>query len=164
MARSTLFMLCIGALTLALVAPAESPAPRRDEKGNAFMRIVWDLDPEEGTEPLLDWLRDQGWCWGVEIPANAPNARYERVISRGLRCVPQLHAHPGTRTWFWARFRKPVPPLSRLVELARRFPADGPTAQMFMEDDSAGVGFSARLLREKPRTYAAARQMWDRYL
>ena len=164
MARSTLFMLCIGALTLALVAPAESPAPRRDEKGNAFMRIVWDLDPEEGTEPLLDWLRDQGWCWGVEIPANAPNARYERVISRGLRCVPQLHAHPDTRTWFWARFRKPVPPLSRLVELARRFPADGPTAQMFMEDDSAGVGFSARLLREKPRTYAAARQMWDRYL
>lgn len=149
---------------LSVLAYGETPARGRDMSGSSFMRIVWDLDPAEGTEPFLDWLRERGWCWGVEIPTDAPDAHFERAAARGLRCIPQLYAHPETRAWFFSRFGRPVPPFSRLLDLVQRYPADGPTAQMFMEDDSAGVGFSARLLREKPRTHAAAKQLWNRYL
>ncbi|HOQ90256.1 MAG TPA: hypothetical protein PLX03_08975, partial [Candidatus Hydrogenedentes bacterium] len=79
---------------LSVLAYGETPARGRDMSGSSFMRIVWDLDPAEGTEPFLDWLRERGWCWGVEIPTDAPDAHFERAAARGLWCIPQLYAHP----------------------------------------------------------------------
>ncbi len=137
-------------------APAQAPGP---------LRIMWDLQPDQSQEPFLDWLGARGWCWGIEVPGNAPTADFDRVTSRGMKAVAQLHAHPETRAWHWARREGGTPDLGAVVEKARRAAGgDRPVMQMFMEDDSAGVGFSARLLREKPRTFSVVKSMWDRYL
>ncbi len=128
------------------------------------LRIVWDLAPAPETEPFLDWLQQRGWCWGVEVPADMKDADFERVTSRNMRAIPQLHAHPETRAWHWSRRGQSTPNLTECVEKARRFAPGSPLMQMFMEDDSAGVGFSARLLRKKPKSYAKAKEMWDQYL
>ncbi len=145
---------------LALLTLAQSPETTPDPG----LRIVWDLHPDATAEPFLDWLRDRGWCWGVEVPANAPQGDYDRVLSRGMTAIPQLHAHPHTRAWHWSRRNTPMPDLGATVELARRIGGGKPLMQMFMEDDSAGVGFSARLLREKPETHGKAKALWDLYL
>lgn len=145
---------------LALLSLTQTPEPATDPG----LRIVWDLHPDAASEPFLDWLRDRGWCWGVEVPANAAEADFDRVRSRGMAAIPQLHAHPHTRAWHWSRRNTPMPDLAATVELARRISGGRPLMQMFMEDDSAGVGFSARLLREKPATHGGAKALWDLYL
>lgn len=145
---------------LALLSLAQSPEVAADPG----LRIVWDLHPDAASEPFLDWLRDRGWCWGIEVPANAPREDYDRVLVRGMTAIPQLHAHPHTRAWHWSRRGTAMPDLGATVELARSIGGGRPLMQMFMEDDSAGVGFSARLLRGRPDTHGKAKALWDIYL
>lgn len=144
---------CVAAVLFALAQPSPSE-----------LRLVWDLHPTAADEPFLDWLQAGGWCWGIEVPANAEDADFDRVTARGMAAIPQLHAHPYTRAWHWSRRGLPAPSLEAAVATARRVGGGAPLMQMFMEDDSAGVGFSARLLREKPDSYAKAKALWDIYL
>ena len=149
-------------IALVVLISAAQTAPA--DAGPGPLRIMWDLHPDKAQEPFLDWLGGRGWCWGIEVPGNAPMADFDRVTSRGMKAVAQLHAHPETRAWHWARRDGGTPDLATVLDKARRAGGGRPIMQMFMEDDSAGVGFSARLLREKPRSYSVVKGMWDRYL
>jgi len=62
---------CVAAVLLAL---AQTPPSE--------LRIVWDLHPTTADEPFLDWLQAGGWCWGIEVPANAADADFDRVKYR----------------------------------------------------------------------------------
>lgn len=119
---------------------------------------------EEGKRHVTDWLTNQGWCWGIEIPPHtAPElARY--LQEQGFTVIGQIHAHPKTRAWHWERQNKKPPDINTFIDLLRNVNKEPPCVQFFMEDDSAGVGFSAAYLRTPPRSHVEAKTMFDNYL
>ncbi|HDP35506.1 MAG TPA: hypothetical protein ENN29_10405 [Candidatus Hydrogenedentes bacterium] len=128
------------------------------------LRIVWDLHISPETEHVTEWLARQGWCWAVEVPPHAAPEQVLGLKNAGFVVVGQIHAHPETRIWHWSRQNMATPDIEAFVTLIRQANEEAPRIQFFMEDDSAGVGFSAAYLRNPPASHAAAKAMFDEYL
>jgi hypothetical protein len=128
------------------------------------LRIVWDLHTSPETAHVTQWLAECGWCWGIEVPPFASREDVMTAAAQGFAILGQIHGHPETRKWHWTRRGKSIPDIEAFLEMLRQANAEAPRVQFFMEDDSAGVGFSAEYLRTPPATHAEAKAMLDTYL
>ena len=150
-----------GVLSL-IVTAAASNAPA--DNGTTALRIVWDLHVSPETEHVTRWLAQRGWCWAIETPPYASNDLVLPLREQGFVVIGQIHAHPKTRAWHWTLHNQDVPDIDAVVALLREANAEAPRVSFFMEDDSAGVGFSEAFLRNPPATHAEANAMFDAYL
>jgi hypothetical protein len=145
-------------------ARAEQPLPPYD----APLRILWEVEPVEQYMPVIDWLAARGWCWGIEARAFTRTEALEMLRARGFYGVMHLHAHTETWDEDWAykkRFEdREVPDRRKAIERLRAVYGDDATANVLIEDDSSGVGFSGEYLRDPPADHAEALAMFEEYL
>ncbi len=144
--------------SVGLHQPLNSPLP------DGRLRIVWDLHVSAQSGPVLDWLEARGWCWGIEIPPTTAAELAAPLRDRGFRVIGQIHGHPETRAWHWSRRGDEAPDIGKYIELLRALNREAPRVVFFMEDDSAGVGFSKRFLSHPPTSHEQAKAMFDAYL
>ncbi len=146
---------------LAAVVPATTSTGNRI---TSPLRMVWDLHVSPDTTHVTDWLAKQGWCWAIETPPSATAEVIRPLQAQGFVIIGQIHGHPATRTWHWSFRSADTPDMDAFIELIRESNASPPRIQFFVEDDSAGVGFSAAFLRNPPATHGEAKAMFDEYL
>ena len=153
---------CLGILAMMLTLGATDAAVNTAKESS--LRIVWDLHVSPKTTHVTQWLAECGWCWGIEVPPYASQEDVLPVVDQGFTVVGQIHGHPETRKWHWTRRGMATPDIEAFLEMLSQVNVDSPHVQFFMEDDSAGVGFSATYLRTPPATHAEAKAMLDAYL
>jgi len=122
------------------------------------------MKPSAETLPVLDWLQACGWCWGIGVPPDTSEEMLKEIRRRGWKIVQEIHAHPATRE----RHCKPrygtTFDLNEVLRRAMGVAGDEIVWQMFLEDDSAGVGFPFHLLKAKPRLHSQAQAVFNEYL
>lgn len=143
---------------------AAVPGEGIQEVSHSPLRIIWDFHISPDNGHVTDWLAERGWCWAIEVPPTAARELVLPLRDLGFAVVGQIHAHPATREWHWSRRGAAVPDIQDFVSLLQEANTTPPNIQFFMEDDSAGVGFSAEFLRTPPKTHEEAMGMFDAYL
>ncbi len=150
--------------TAVLMLTAASLAMTPTNDASPQLRIVWDLHVSPHTDHVVQWLCERGWCWAIEVPPHTPYKVLAPLHDMGFQIVGQIHAHPETRAWHWNRKGMETPDIEAFINQLRALKRDETRVQFFMEDDSAGVGFSAAYLRTPPATHGEAMAMLDGYL
>jgi hypothetical protein len=56
-------------VTLLNLSASEARAERELPPYDAPLRILWEVEPVEQYMPVIDWLAERGWCWGIEARA-----------------------------------------------------------------------------------------------
>lgn len=136
----------------------------REMSENPSLRILWDMKPSPEVFPVLDWLQSRGWCWGMGVPPDTSEEMLREIRKRGWTIVQEIHAHPVTRErQFKPRYGE-TPDLREVLQRAMSVAGEDFVWQLFLEDDSAGVGFPYHLLKAKPDRHAQAKMTFDRYL
>lgn len=126
--------------------------------------IVYEMMPTQERLPILDWIAKGGWCKRISCRPEVTDAMLEEVEKRGWSAIVTMLAHPGTRARQWTGWNLPVPDVDAVIARYKRI-FDGNFAwEVFTEDDSAGVAFPQVLLREQPKTYDAAKALFDTYV
>lgn len=146
-----------------LVTSVNAPQPQ-DEAQDSPLRILWDLRVSPRTGHVTQWLAERGWCWAIEAPPHIPDQLLTPLREAGFQIVGQLHAHPETRAWHWKCRGMSTPDVETFIRQLRNLKGDKTRVQFFIEDDSAGVGFSSHYLHQPPATHAEAMNMLDAYL
>jgi len=135
---------------------------------DAPLRILWEVEPGEPHEPVIDWLQERGWCWAIEVTARVEEDAIRMLRDRGFRSVVHLHAHPGTWAEDWAYKKqwdaRPVPDRVEAIKRHVNVYGGDAIANLFIEDDSSGVGFSGEYLKNPPADHAEALAMFERYM
>lgn len=136
--------------------------------GAAELRILWDMQPAPGTEPTQQWLEEQGWLWGIEVRDFTTVETIQAMKDKGWHVLMHLHAHPETAHDDWAykqQFEEtPKQDFDGAIDKLRAVFGDAVIANLFIEDDSSGVGFSGEFLVDKPKTHAEAYAMFNEYM
>ena len=114
--------------------------------------------------PILDWAAEGGWCSRISCPPDTTDAMLEEIKKRGWPVTVAMWAHPETRTRQWKSWNLPAPDVDVEMERFTRILGDNFAWEVLTEDDSAGVAFPQRMLREQPKTYAAAKALFDAYI
>lgn len=149
---------------LAAMATMNALGVSVSEQTDVPLRIVWDLHVSPERQHVTDWLAERGWCWAIEVPPCSTIDEVQPAADKGFVIIGQIHAHPKTREWHWKRRGMTTPDIDAFVGMLHKVNRAAPRVQFFMEDDSAGVGFSAEYLRNPPSTHAEAKSMLDAYL
>lgn len=112
--------------------------------------------PDETEQPLIDWMAAGGWCRVIEVKRQATEAQLRALRERGFDVVMTMPAHSASRA-------APADVAEIIDPLICIFDGDESQVkwQCFVEEDSAGAGFSQQMLREKPTTYPAAHQLFE---
>lgn len=126
--------------------------------------IVYEMMPTPERLPILDWIAEGGWCSHVSCRPEVTDAMLLEIQKRGWRAVVTMLAHPGTRARQWTRWGLPMPDPDDVLARYKRLFGDQFAWEVFTEDDSAGVAFPQVLLREQPRSYEAAKALFDAYI
>lgn len=136
--------------------------------GNEPLRILWEAEPNEHNEGVLEWLAREGWCWGLEVSPFTTGEELRELAAQGWRVAVHMHAHPETLERHWDYIRqfepRPTPDLEETMQRHLDLFGDQAIANFFIEDDSSGVGFSGRFLRNPPESHAEAHAMFLEYL
>ena len=76
-------------------------------------RLVFDLDPDPKNQAVLDWLRQGGYCWGIEAPWQTPVDRIRWLREQGWNVILGFYAHPETRARHHRYKKWPMPEIGR---------------------------------------------------
>ncbi|MBM3855023.1 MAG: twin-arginine translocation signal domain-containing protein, partial [Verrucomicrobia bacterium] len=160
------FLKSAAAAGLAFGAPGRGSAATANDAADPC-RIVFDLDPDPKNQPVLDWLKRGGYCWGIEAPWQTPTERLRWLRAQGWELVLKLKAHPATQARHHAYKKWPIPDSREILQ--RHFDAASGDRkrviwQILLEDDSAGVGHAQELMRAKPRTHAEAAALLESHV
>jgi hypothetical protein len=135
--------------------------------GPQSVRLIFDMEPRPGSEPVFDWLAREEIGWGIEVPWYTSETDVRTLRSRGWEVLVHLHAHPETLRRHWEYKGRPVPDVGSVLEKhvkAAEGQKDKVNWLMFLEDDSCGVGHPQDVHRAKPKTHAQAKALLDEYL
>lgn len=133
-------------------------------KSARTLDIVYEMMPTQQRLPILDWIAAGGWCTHISCRPEVTDDMLGEVRKRGWRPIVTMLAHPGTRARQWARMNAPTPDASAVIARYKQICGGDFAWEVFTEDDSAGVAFPQVLLREQPKTYEAAKALFDQYV
>jgi hypothetical protein len=127
--------------------------------------IVISVDPQEHR--TLEWLKQHELCDYIDVKPTVTEAEIAAFIDAGWKVSLQMMGHPESfhRQYHIRRQQDFTVEevLDKFLRTCQGRPQDF-VWQILMEEDSAGVAFPQQLLREKPRTHAAAYELFMRRL
>lgn len=149
----------------ACMANAEQAAATGNATPTKSFEIAYHLNPEPRHGPILDWLAEGGWCSRISCVPDVTDEMLAEIRKRAWAVTVTMWAHPETRARQWTdSYKRPVPDAEGVVNRYKQQFGERFAWEIFTEDDSAGIAFPQVLLREGPKTYEAARQLFDEYL
>lgn len=131
-------------------------------------RIFFDGDPVTRPE-IYKWLNETKFTTGFMLPFRTKNESLNELHKSGYEVVLFLWANPDTRSrqfkaWNLTDEKISVHDLVDKHTAAAGGKQDKVIWELFVEDESAGVGFPSELLLKKPKTHADAYQLFNEYL
>ena len=143
------------------------PELTRSLETSASTRLFFDLNPVPENQPVIDWLRAEGWCWGLGVPWSVPETRLRELTAQEWNLVLHMIAHPETRQRH-AEYKKRAAPdpdkvLQRWSDTSRATDMDF-IWMMLLENDSAGVAHPQKLLETKPKSHHRALNLLTQHL
>lgn len=127
--------------------------------------IVVTLDPKDIR--TVEWLKQNHLCDYIDLEPTASESEIASLKEAGWKVLLHMMGHPESFERQYHLRKKLDITLNDVVQRhlrASKGNAGDVVWQILMEEDSAGVAFSQQLLREKPRTHAAAYDLFVKRL
>ncbi len=146
----------------------QSIALRNDDmSAKEPVRIVFEITPREQDEPLMQWLNDKQWCWGIEVLPTLSGQEIRKLRNNNGNVILHMHANADVRKRHNEYKGRPIPDVNEV--LGKHIEAaDGDMSKIIwlglIENDSSGVGHSQELMRAKPKTYPEALNLIETHL
>lgn len=126
-------------------------------------RIVFGWRESEASTPLLDWMIQGGYTWGVELLHDVSASRISELQAKGLNIILYQLSHPQTVSRYYIQKKRAIPDVPVTVEKYKKATGGKFVWQHILEDESCGVGLAQDFLSLKPVTHREAYELCEKY-